>query len=49
MSKECLIVIYLILAFLVLGIMRNRSESTDLSTTVLIVARQISGFLATMM
>lgn len=49
MSKECLILIYLILAFPVPGIMRNRYESTDLSTAMLIAARQISGFLATMM
>jgi len=49
MSNERLILIYLILAFSLSGIMRNRSESTDLSTTVLIAARQISGFLAIMM
>lgn len=49
MSTECLIPIYLILAFPVSGIMRNRSESTALSTTVLRAARHISGFLATVM
>lgn len=46
MRQECLVLIYLPLGFPVSEMMRNRSESTGLSTTVLIAARLIGGFLA---
>lgn len=46
MRKEYLVLIYLTLAFPASEMMGNRSESTGLSTTVLLAARLIGGFLA---